>query len=118
MTKCSRISRIENNKNMDKMVDLGKSYDGPKAIPVKESKKSYPTLYVSDVGELDLPSGEFMICGKAKVVSRTETERDGKETCSYEIEIRSFGSCEDGGDGLDGAMKKIAKKKVEEDDED
>ena len=100
------------------MVDLGKSYDGPKAMPVKESKKSYPTLYVSDVGELDLPSGEFMICGKAKVVSRTETERDGKETCSYEIEIRSFGSCEDEGGGLDGAMKKIAKKKVAEDDED
>jgi len=92
LTKCLKTIRTKNNKVMDKMVDLGKSYGvETAAMPAKDSKKSYPTLYVSGIGELELPEGEFMICGKAKVISRKETYRDGKENCSYEIEIRYFG---------------------------
>lgn len=53
-------------------------------------KKVYPSIYISDLeDEPDIPdSGEAVI--RYKVIEKCETERDGKKTCSYDIEIHEM----------------------------
>jgi hypothetical protein len=78
-----------------KSINLGKKSGSDCCEPMPEKKSSkvhYPTLYVSGVeGADELPEGEFTFTGKARVVSKTETTRDGKENCSCEIEIMEMG---------------------------
>jgi hypothetical protein len=64
--------------------------EGASAESETPKKKVYPSLYISDLDtKLDLPdSGEAIV--KFKVVERRETERDGKKTCSYDIEIHEL----------------------------
>lgn len=82
---------------MDKSmtIDLGKSYDSMESTgssPVKKTPKvSYPTLYVSGIDSIDnLPDGEFKFSAVGKVVSKSESTRDGKTSCSCEIEVQSI----------------------------
>jgi hypothetical protein len=79
---------------MKGMIDLGKKpepcCDSPKTDS-KAPKVYYPSLYVSGIDALDgLPDGEFTFTGKGKVVSKTESTRDGKKTCSCDIEIHAI----------------------------
>lgn len=104
----------------------GKEMSAAKPSPAKEVY--YPSIHVRDAEGLeDLPDGEFTFTGKGKVVSYTETERDGKETCSCEIEIHSIKpstkklrKAKEADERLDDSFNKIAKKKADayEDNED
>jgi hypothetical protein len=98
-------------------IDLGKKpMDTP--IPAGPDKKSskvfYPSLHIGDIEGLDkLPSGEFNFTGRGKVVHKSVTERNGKKSCSCEIEVMHLspeGSDEE--DGLDKELEKIASKKT------
>lgn len=78
----------------DKVIDLGRKptpMDEPKvAAESSEQKVYYPSFYLSDRSDIELPEGEFTFTGKAKVVSKTETTRGGKKKCSYDIELHSI----------------------------
>ncbi len=103
-------------------IDLGskpaKEMSEAKISPAKEVY--YPSINVRDAEGLDdLPEGEFTFTGKGKVVSYTESMRDGKESCSCEIEIHSIKpstkktkKTKDGGERLDESLDKIAKHKM------
>jgi len=116
------------------MIDLGKEY-GKTEMMAKtkaEPKVDYPTLYVSGVDKLELPDGEFDFSGRGKVVSKTESTRDGKTTCSYEIQVMGIepeGAAEgkdknetsevEGDERLDKELTKLSQQKdmsAEEDD--
>lgn len=110
-------------------MNLGSKREVYPEAPVSDSKKSevyYPTLYVSGINkEGDLPDGEFTFTGKAKLVSKTETNRNGKETYSFEIEVMELtptskglkSKGKDAGEALDDAFKEIESEKEEMDDE-
>lgn len=69
--------------------DYGDSPVASQSEP-KKTKMSYPSLYISDLKEsIEMPdSGEATI--KFKVVERRETERDGKTSCSYDLEVQDI----------------------------
>lgn len=105
-------------------MNLGVKHTPTKVLMAKEdtSKKSYPTLYVSGIEENELPEGEFSFTGKGKVVSSTESTRNGKKVCSFELEVmeiepdqkakkKAKAEKKDGSDGLAGALDEIEKKK-------
>lgn len=103
---------------MADMIDLGQPF--PKAETAAKfndtKKKSFPTMHVHGIKALDsLPEGHFHFMAKGKVVHRSATQRAGQpESVSHEIEVHSMkpmGKGEPKG-GLDGAMKKIEKKKT------
>jgi len=99
-----------------KTINLG-SKRGESPMTVSESKGPYyPTLYVSGIdGGADIPDGEFTFTGKAKRISKTETERNGKETCSFELEVMELtptsngvkSKGKDSGEALDDALNEI-----------
>lgn len=107
-------------------IDLGKKMDMeamPQPVSVSQSEMHYPTLY------LDLPSGsgkdlpeEGTMTVEFKRESYTESERNGKKTCSVSLSIKSLDNIE--GEKSDeyertkaeAALDK-AKKDVEEADE-
>lgn len=102
-------------------IDLG-SKPAKEMAEVKmapDKKVYYPSIRVNDAEGLDeLPEGEFTFTGTGKVVSYTESVRDGKETCSCEIEIHNIKpstkktkKSKDAGERLDESLDKIAKKK-------
>lgn len=101
-------------------VDLAKKSDT--LATASPAKPSYPTLFLSDVPQLDdLPDGEFTFEAVGKVVRHTETEDEsGDRHCDCTIEIHSIEpksvkgkqSKADLGDALD----KIAEDKMAEDD--
>lgn len=109
-------------------IDLGKKYDAKKdsCCTIEpaglEGKISYPTVYVSDIDGLDtLPDGEFTFKGTGKVVSITESTRNGKYHCSCEIEIQDItpdstkqkpGKSTE--ESLDDALDTVAKKKADD----
>jgi len=66
--------------------------DSPISAPEepKKTKMVYPSLYISDLKEsIEMPdSGEATI--KFKVIERRETERDGKTSCSYDLEVQDI----------------------------
>ena len=112
-------------------IDLGrkpaKEMSDAKPMPAREVY--YPSITVHDAEGLgELPEGEFTFTGKGKVISYTESTRDGKDTCSCEIEIQSIKPStkkvkkeKDADDRLNDSLNKIAKKKAdayEEDSED
>ncbi len=113
----------------DGMIDLGNKPDKEMTEKAALAPREvyYPSIHLSNVDGLeDLPDGEFTFTGKGKVVSYTESTRDGKETCSCEIEIhgikpstKKVKKVKDAGERLDDSFDKIAKKKSEayEDDE-
>jgi len=81
-----------------------------------KDKKYYPTVFIDNIEAIDGAVGdEVMLKGVIKRITEEETE-DG-ERVSATIEIREV-SCdchdEEEGDGLEGAMDKIAKDKMEE----
>jgi len=82
------------NKQIDLGISPAVSADVPISadVPVKApAKVSYPTLYLGDVPELgDLPEGVFTFTATGRVVSYTETNREGKKKCSCEIEVHSI----------------------------
>jgi hypothetical protein len=117
------------------MIDLGKTFSKEDCMamdPCKDKSVHYPTLYVSGIDDVEidaLPEGEFTFTAKAKLLSSTESFRDGKRTYSCEIEIQSIKP--EGGsrkkksksteESLDEAFSETEKKKSEsysEDDED
>lgn len=79
-----------------KTISLGverPDYGSPEVAAPEEPKKTklaYPSLYISDLKEsIEMPdSGEATI--KFKVVERRETERDGKTSCSYDLEVQDI----------------------------
>ena len=112
-------------------MDLGVKHEPVKAMIAKEDtkKKSYPTLYVNGIEENELPEGEFSFTGKGKVVSSTESTRNGKKVCSFELEVmeiepdqkakkKAKSEKKDGADGLDGALGEIEKKKMKQESPD
>lgn len=69
-------------------VKLGISYD-VKALPMPETTSSgvsYPTLYIADAKDLELPKSGTMTI-RFKRVGETERIVDGREKCSYDIEV-------------------------------
>jgi len=62
------------------------------AATAKPDKPSYPSLYLSDVPELDdLPDGIFKFEGTAQVVRHSETiDADGNRHCDCTLEIHSI----------------------------
>lgn len=101
-------------------------YSEPATPSKNKDEVYYPTLYVSGINkEGDLPDGEFTFTGKAKLVSKTETNRNGKETYSFEIEVMDItptskglkSKGKDSGEALDDAFKEIESEKEEMDDE-
>ncbi len=101
-------------------IDLGsKPSEDKMAMPSKDSAY-YPSLHINNVDGLDnLPDGEFTFTGKGKLISYTESMRNGKNTCSCEIEVHSIkpldeGSkkSKDGGDRLDESLDEIANHKM------
>lgn len=81
-----------------KAIDLGRKTDsmGAIAIPVgepedpKEPKIYYPSLYLSDCPPelMGLEDGEALIT--FRVVSQTESKREGNQSCGLELEITSI----------------------------
>jgi hypothetical protein len=77
------------------MIDLGREYDsGPCCPPPdkkEKGKKSYPSLYISDLEDIpDLPEGDFYILAKVKVCSMTKSTRDDETKVSMELEVKSM----------------------------
>lgn len=113
----------------DGMIDLGKKpgKEMTEKAALAPREVYYPSINVHDVEGLDdLPEGEFTFTGKGKVVSYTESTRDGKESCSCELEIHSIKpsnnkekKVKEADERLEDSFKKIAKKKADayEDDE-
>jgi hypothetical protein len=72
-------------------IDLGRKGYGaiPAPATLDSDETHYPTLYIDyEGGELkNLPdSGEMVV--KFRVNSRTESERDGKKSCSLSLDIK------------------------------
>lgn len=69
-------------------VKLGISYDAKAPTPpeVASSSVSYPMLYIADAKELEVPKSGTMTI-RFKRVGETERIVDGKEKCSYDIEV-------------------------------
>jgi hypothetical protein len=72
-------------------IDLGRKGYGaiPAPATIDSDEPHYPTLYIDyEGGELtSLPdSGEMTV--KFRVNSRTESERDGKKSCSLSLDIK------------------------------
>ncbi|MCK9587974.1 MAG: hypothetical protein WC069_06430 [Candidatus Shapirobacteria bacterium] len=98
--------------------------------PEKELPKKmvFPSFYISELTDkMEIPSeGEATI--KFKVVERRETERDGKSTCSYDLEVHSLaiteasGKPESNDDEIEAGLKEAEKapknpaKKTKEDE--
>ncbi len=105
---------------MAKTIDLGKKYGEEMAAskPMDSKKVSYPTLYISGVDDLSGIEGEFTFTAKGKVVSCTESTRDGKTNYSCELEVHSITpqgkAKKDSGESLDEAMDTIAADKEAE----
>ena len=114
------------------IIDLGKTPEPVKTpeAPSKQAKSAkpkayYPTIYLSGVSGLEsLPEGEFEFEGIGRVVSKTVNTKDGKKTCSCEIEIKSIEceECEVEDETIEDAFDKVAAKKSakpdKEDEED
>lgn len=107
-------------------MNLGSKREKNPSLVETKSEVYYPTLFVSGINkEGDLPDGEFTFTGKAKLVSKTETKRNGKETYSFEIEVMELtptskglkSKVKDAGEALDDAFKVIESEKEEMDDE-
>lgn len=98
------------------MIDLGKTSD-LKSFPEKtgKNKKYYPSIYISGVPGLEVEVGDITFLAKGKVVSCTETKRNGEDASySCEIELHGIDVKEyDASDDIDEAMDKISKKKSE-----
>lgn len=73
-------------------VNLGKKPLDTKVAEKPLDKVYYPSLFLSDVPELDeLPDGVFKFEATGKVTSHTEkVDPDGTKHCSCEIEIHSI----------------------------
>jgi hypothetical protein len=106
-------------------VNLGREYSlnepccasprDAKSAKKAEKRISYPTIYISGVTGLDLPTGEITFTAKGRVVSITDRKADGKGSdFSCEIEVHSIKaeSGEGAEGGLEEAIEKIAKKKA------
>jgi hypothetical protein len=77
------------------MIDLGREYDSGPCCPPSDKKekgkKSYPSLYISDLEDIpDLPEGDFYILAKVKVCSTTKSMRDDEAKVSMELEVKSM----------------------------
>jgi hypothetical protein len=82
---------------MSMSIDLDQKDSYPEVVKnTADTRKYFPTFRYSGK-ELDLPDeGEMTI--RFKVVERTESERDGKKTCSYTIEVQSIEDVEEESD--------------------
>ncbi len=106
----------------DGMIDLGSKPSEMKTEMPSKDSTYYPSLRIDNVEGLDdLPEGEFTFTGKGKLVSYTESMRNGKSTCSCEIEVHSIKPStkkakpvKDGGERLDESLDKIAKHKMDD----
>lgn len=105
------------------MIDLGKPMGepccGPEKMPEK-GEKYYPTIYINDVEELDLPEeGEALV--KFKMVRDTKDMKTGKHEVVLEIrEIGNYGDPaperkKDRGRELDAILREVLKERDEED---
>ena len=110
-------------------IELGRKM--PKIEEVMEARndsgKIYPTLYLSNVKGLeDLPEEGCMLVDFKRGSMTVHRNKDGKTTCSVEIECRTICLQDEDGDEddiVDYLFKKQAKKKAleentEDDDED
>lgn len=105
-------------KQSSKAINLGVTPPKPSkadvAQPAKKTGPYYPSVYINDIPDLHkLPDGEFTFTGTGKLISRKVEDRNGKKTCSCELEIHSIEPDEstEAGDTLDDALDKIEAKK-------
>jgi hypothetical protein len=75
---------------MKTSINLGQKWDGPCCAPEaskpEEPKEHYPSVYLSGEKAYELPeSGEMTV--RFKRVSRSETERDGKERHEVTLDL-------------------------------
>lgn len=113
----------------DKFIDLGQKYDSSPCCSTekkdeKETRISYPSLYISGVkvpfDDLTMGEVEFSAKGKVTSISHREDEKNG-DKWSVEIEVHSIsfpGANEedDSTTGLNKAISKAASKKQVIDD--
>jgi hypothetical protein len=108
-------------------VELGKKINNDGIMPAQagpnggsSKKKFYPTVYISDVAGLeDLPEkGCILVDYKRR--SLTINQRDGKTTCSVELELRTICMPDDydGSNDLSDIVDDLASKSVGKSDED
>lgn len=73
-------------------LDLSQSVKQPGTFT--NSETYYPTLHLSDVPEdMEIPeSGKLLV--EFKRIEKVEVNRDGKERCSYTLEICKIVSCD------------------------
>jgi hypothetical protein len=78
-------------------IDLEQKDSYPEvASTASENRKYFPSFHYSGK-ELDLPNeGEMTI--RFKVTERTESDRHGKKTCSYTLEVQSIEDVEEEND--------------------
>ncbi len=93
-------------------IDLGKKPEKASLKPIGKPSNGpfYPTVYLDGLGDIDIEDGaEVVIHGTVERVVKTTA--DGKTTYSCTVKAKKMecDDCED--EGLDGAMKKIEKKK-------
>lgn len=103
----------------------------PHAVPMngpEESRKQYPTLYLTSDKELDLGKSGRITLEFKKVSSNEREDRDGKEAYSCDLEITKIVSVEpDAGedksgtketeDALDTLAREKRKKKMSDEDD-
>jgi len=78
-------------------IDLNQADSIPEVVKATSKEKYYPSFHYSGEEELDLPDeGEMTV--RFRVVERTESERNGKKTCSYTIEVQSIEDVEEEND--------------------
>lgn len=103
------------------MIDLGsKPSEAKVSMSAEKDQTYYPSINIRDAEGLeDLPEGEFTFTGKGKLISFTESMRDGKKTCTCEIEIHGIKPSmkkekrvKDAGERVSDAFDKIQKKKI------
>lgn len=75
-------------------LDLAQKPEVATNTPYNESGAYYPTLHLTDVPEdIEIPeSGKLMV--EFKRLEKVEVNRDGKERCSYTLEICKIVSCD------------------------
>jgi hypothetical protein len=110
-----------------KMVDVGHVWDIDKEVAAEKpegAKKSYPSLYLTDVDLPTLPDGEFYIKAKVRKTSASvDYDDDGKpegKSCTLEFleigvpgtEKSEGGKEKDLGDDLYDEMTKLEREKA------
>lgn len=71
------------------MIDLAENLTGECCKPVNVSEPYYPTIHISKDEPISLPdSGQMVV--KFEVISREESDRDGKKRYSCQVRLKKI----------------------------